>query len=136
LKNALPSILAAMLLGVGFAWLIQTIVDLGGAFIWRTAVLLCIGGIVVLLPLRAHHPFERLGAANFITMIRGVLVLLLLGLVGMGAAARLQLAALCLAMISAALDAVDGWVARRTQMISTYGARFDMETDALLIFTL
>lgn len=136
LKNALPSILAAMLLGVGFAWLMDSIVDLGGAFISRTVVLLCIGGLLVLLPLRAHHPFERLGAANLITMIRGVLVLLLLGLVGMGAAPRLQLAALCLAMISAALDAVDGWAARRTQMSSAYGARFDMETDALLIFTL
>lgn len=136
LKNALPSILAAMLLGVGFAWLMDTIVDLGGALIPRTAVLLCIGALLVLLPLRAHHPFDRLGAANLITMIRGVLVLLLLGFVGMGAAPRLQIAALCVAMISAALDAVDGWAARRTQMSSAYGARFDMETDALLILAL
>lgn len=136
LKNALSSILAAMLLGVGFAWLMDTIVDLGGALIPRTAVLLCIGALLVLLPLRAHHPFDRLGAANLITMIRGVLVLLLLGFVGMGAAPRLQIAALCVAMISAALDAVDGWAARRTQMSSAYGARFDMETDALLILAL
>lgn len=136
LKNALRSILTAMVLGVGFAWLMDTIVDLGGAFLARTAVLLCIGALLVLLPLPAHHPFDRLGAANLITMIRGVLVLLLLGFVGMGTTPRLQIAALCVAIISAALDAVDGWAARRTQMSSAYGARFDMETDALLIFTL
>lgn len=136
LKNARRSILAAMSLGVGFAWLMDAIVAPGEAFISRTAVLLCIGGPLVLLPLRRHHPFDRLGAANFITMMRGVLVLLLLGFIGMGAAPRLQIAALCVATTSAALDAVDGWAARRTQMSSAYGARFDMETDALLILAL
>ena len=136
LKNALRSILAAMALGVAFAWVLDAIIELGGSFISRTAVLLCIGGLLVLLPLRAHHPFARLGAANVITMTRGVLVLVLLGFVGMGAAPRLQVAALCIAVISSALDAVDGWAARRTQMSSAYGARFDMETDALLILTL
>jgi phosphatidylglycerophosphate synthase len=39
-------------------------------------------------------------------------------------------------MISSALDAVDGWAARRTRMSSAYGARFDMETDALQILAL
>ncbi len=32
-----------------------------------------------------------------------------------------------------ALDGVDGWLARRTHMMSAFGARFDMEIDALLI---
>lgn len=34
------------------------------------------------------------------------------------------------------LDAVDGWVARRTGTASPMGARFDMETDAFLILVL
>jgi phosphatidylglycerophosphate synthase len=34
------------------------------------------------------------------------------------------------------LDAVDGYVARRTGTVSTLGARFDMEADAFLIFIL
>src|SRR5437867_3690361 len=34
------------------------------------------------------------------------------------------------------LDGVDGWLARRTHMASTFGERFDMETDALLILVL
>jgi len=40
-----------------------------------------------------------------------------------------------LAVIALTLDAVDGWVARRTRT-TPFGARFDGETDALLILTL
>jgi phosphatidylglycerophosphate synthase len=38
--------------------------------------------------------------------------------------------------IAVALDGVDGWIARRTRTASAFGARFDMETDALLILVL
>ena len=37
------------------------------------------------------------------------------------------------AAVAMVLDGVDGWLARRTGMASAFGARFDMETDALLI---
>jgi phosphatidylglycerophosphate synthase len=38
--------------------------------------------------------------------------------------------------VIALLDGVDGWLARRTRMSSAFGARFDMETDALLVLVL
>ena len=41
-----------------------------------------------------------------------------------------------LTVVALALDAVDGWVARRTHTASTFGARFDMEVDAFLILVL
>ncbi|MEO6512122.1 MAG: CDP-alcohol phosphatidyltransferase family protein, partial [Nocardioides sp.] len=41
-----------------------------------------------------------------------------------------------LASVALALDAVDGWVARRTDTVSLFGARFDMETDAALLLVL
>ena len=41
-----------------------------------------------------------------------------------------------LAAVALALDAVDGWVARRTGTVSELGARFDMEADAFLILVL
>src|SRR5262245_34399160 len=44
--------------------------------------------------------------------------------------------AVVIASIAAALDGVDGWIARRTRTASAFGARFDMETDALLILVL
>jgi phosphatidylglycerophosphate synthase len=39
-------------------------------------------------------------------------------------------------VVVSALDGVDGWLARRHQIASSFGARFDMEIDALLILVL
>ena len=41
-----------------------------------------------------------------------------------------------LATVALVLDAVDGWVARRTGKITAFGARFDGEVDAFLILAL
>jgi phosphatidylglycerophosphate synthase len=41
-----------------------------------------------------------------------------------------------LSVVALVLDAVDGWVARRTKTASPLGARFDMEVDAFLICVL
>ena len=41
-----------------------------------------------------------------------------------------------LSAVALVLDAVDGWVARRTGTVSSLGARFDMEVDAFLILVL
>ena len=82
-------------------------------------------------------PFPRFGAANLVTTARLMLVALVAGMVA-GACDPHDLAWLvvALAMIGTALDGVDGWLARRTRLSSAFGARFDMETDALLILLL
>ena len=41
-----------------------------------------------------------------------------------------------LATVALVLDAVDGWVARRTRTTGMFGARFDAEVDAFLILVL
>jgi phosphatidylglycerophosphate synthase len=41
-----------------------------------------------------------------------------------------------LTVVALCLDAVDGWVARRTGTESRFGAHFDMEVDAFLILVL
>ncbi len=82
-----------------------------------------------------HRPHERLGPANQVTLLRGVLTALLAGLVGEGAPA-IAWTALALGLAASALDGVDGWLARRGGWASPFGARFDMETDALLIAVL
>ncbi len=78
------------------------------------------------------------GAANKVTMIRAVLVCLIGGLLAPAAPGG-YLAAWA-AVVAAAtvllLDGVDGWLARRTRRVSAFGARFDMETDALLALVL
>jgi phosphatidylglycerophosphate synthase len=84
----------------------------------------------------AHHPFESFGAANIVTTGRAGLVALAAGLVGEARADTTTWAAAVFALSAAALDGVDGWLARRSGLSSTFGARFDMEIDALLILAL
>lgn len=82
---------------------------------------------------RAHHPFPTFGLANRITTARALLVALAAGLIGEGPRPDVAGGGVALGAIATALDGVDGWVARRTRTVSAFGARFDMEVDALLI---
>lgn len=83
-----------------------------------------------------QHPYPRFGPANSVTTIRTMLVALVAGLIGGPAAPEVLWFAIALTALAAGLDGVDGWLARRTRMVSEFGARFDMETDALLIMVL
>jgi phosphatidylglycerophosphate synthase len=69
-------------------------------------------------------------------MIRALLVALTAACIGEPATPAYSQAAAGAAAIATGLDGVDGWLARRTRMASPFGARFDMETDALLILVL
>jgi len=83
----------------------------------------------------------RLGPADRVTLCRATLVA---GIAALTADSVLSAATtgppvtavVALAIIALVLDAVDGWVARRTRTCSALGARFDMEVDALLILVL
>ena len=96
------------------------------------------GGVagIALVGIRRHHPFLRVGPANLVTGFRATLVALV------GAAAveepsiALAWALVATAGVAAAMDLVDGWLARQSRMASAFGARFDMEVDALLILVL
>jgi phosphatidylglycerophosphate synthase len=84
----------------------------------------------------AHHPHPRFGAANAVTSVRLALVALLAGALGENESAALAWAATTVTIVTSALDGLDGWLARRSSLVSAFGARFDMETDALLIMVL
>jgi phosphatidylglycerophosphate synthase len=77
------------------------------------------------------------GWANGVTAGRSTLVGLVTALVAtsIGSAVSVPLVIL-LGSIALILDAVDGWVARRTRSESELGARFDMEVDAFLLLVL
>jgi phosphatidylglycerophosphate synthase len=89
--------------------------------------------LIALPRLRAHHPFARFGPANQVTTIRALLVSAVAGFVGEPHAPGLAAAAAGISALATIMDGLDGWLARRTQMVSAFGARFDMEIDALLI---
>jgi phosphatidylglycerophosphate synthase len=78
-----------------------------------------------------------LGPANRITLARATLVGGVAALVAdMYVRPAPVTPLVALAVVALALDAVDGWIARRTRTVSALGARFDMEVDAFLILVL
>jgi phosphatidylglycerophosphate synthase len=120
---------------LGLAWGLDRVLALGPWYLPKA--LLAYALVLLLLGfLRDHRPHERLGPANQVTLLRGVLTALLAGLVGEGGAPAIAWTALALGLAASALDGVDGWLARRGGWASPFGARFDMETDALLIAVL
>jgi phosphatidylglycerophosphate synthase len=87
---------------------------------------------------RVSHPFPRWGPGNLTTLVRAAGVSIVAGFVGEPSTAGAPGVALAIAAaaIVTLLDWLDGWLARRTRMASEFGARFDMEVDALLILVL
>jgi phosphatidylglycerophosphate synthase len=79
----------------------------------------------------------RTRPADLVTLVRALLAVFVAGLVVAAALGRDHVRLLVtIAAIALVLDAVDGQVARRTRTASQFGARFDMEVDALLILVL
>ncbi|MES1925499.1 CDP-alcohol phosphatidyltransferase family protein [Salinisphaera sp. T31B1] len=99
----------------------------GGLYLGLTAVLIGAGEA---LP-------RRFGWANRITLVRAALIVTLAGLAAFpGFIAGRPYLFIGLALTALALDGVDGWVARITDTVSAFGARFDMELDAFFILVL
>ena len=124
-------------LGVAtLAMLARRALPVGDLYAAKAAVTLAVVMIIAAWTVDPHHPFPRFGAANQLTLVRAALVALVAGLAGEPAAAPIAAAAVSLAAIVELLDGVDGWLARRSGLASAFGARFDMEVDALLIMAL
>ena len=76
-----------------------------------------------------YTPAGAFGSANAVTLLRLVLIT---SLALIGLRLRGEVAALIMFAVFA-LDGLDGWLARSRQLASGFGARFDMECDALLV---
>ena len=107
--------------------------SLGAAYALKAAGVFAVIMIVAMSGRRTHHPYDRFGPANQITTVRALLVALTAALVGEPRGAGTATAALAFGTFALGLDGLDGWIARRTRMTGAFGARFDMEVDALLI---
>ena len=85
----------------------------------------------------ARRPGDRLGPASWVTLARATLAVGVAALAADSFTHGTPVALLVtLAAVALVLDAVDGWVARRTAMATALGARFDGEVDAFLILGL
>ncbi len=84
----------------------------------------------------SHFRSDRLAPADWITLVRATLAVGVAALVADSFGQPVSVALLMsLAAVALALDAVDGWVARRTRT-GALGAQFDGEVDAFLILVL
>jgi phosphatidylglycerophosphate synthase len=85
----------------------------------------------------SYYRADRLGPADWVTLARAALAAVVAALVADSFGEPVPVTLLVsLAAVALALDAVDGWVARRTRTMATLGARFDGEVDAFLILVL
>src|SRR3954470_24587204 len=77
---------------------------------------------IVLTFMATHHPFPKFGVANQVTMARAALVALVAGFISEPHAPAYAAAAALISGVTTLLDGVDGWLARRTSMVSPFGA--------------
>ncbi|WP_208322954.1 CDP-alcohol phosphatidyltransferase family protein [Mumia sp. ZJ1417] len=104
---------------------------------WVGGGVLAVGVAVLLGRALVRTRTRRFGSANAVTLSRSVLTVAVAALaVGTDLRGRALVVLVSLAALALVLDLVDGRVARRTGTVSTLGARFDMEVDALLVLVL
>ena len=85
----------------------------------------------------SHYRAERLRPADWVTLARATLAVGVAALVADSFGEPTPVTLLVsLAAVALVLDAVDGWVARRTRTTAKLGAHFDAEVDAFLILVL
>jgi phosphatidylglycerophosphate synthase len=117
------------------AWSARDAFELSSGYPWRAAAAFSVVALATMGGLGAH-PFSHFGIANAVTTVRAALVALVLAATVEPAAGNASLGAAMTALAVVALDGVDGWAARRSGMASEFGARYDMEVDALLVLAL
>jgi phosphatidylglycerophosphate synthase len=118
---------------VSVIWVVNGLPAIG----WTAALAYLATSNALLLGALRRRRASRLGWANLVTATRSTLVAVITGLVAASFVAPIPVPLLiCLVVPALALDAVDGWIARRTGTTTELGARFDMEVDAFLLLVL
>jgi phosphatidylglycerophosphate synthase len=134
--RALWSQVAGLVAAVAAAAVIAGQIPAGSAYLLKAVLVDVAVAVAVLLSIGRGHLFDRVGPANIVTTMRAALVAAAAGLIGEPPTPAVAHAAAVLAVAATFLDGLDGWLARRTEMTSAFGARFDMEVDAFLILIL
>lgn len=135
-RIAIDLLCTSLAIGAGLSVLVavlQNTVSLSDGFSGKLLATTLPGGLLVLAMAMRKLPATTFGPANRVTLVRGAMVALLFALIGETPVPWLVVVVVSVAM---ALDGVDGWLARRYEVASAFGARFDMETDALLLLVL
>jgi phosphatidylglycerophosphate synthase len=139
--GTVPALAAGMagvvLAGAGLA----ATTALGPAAATAAAVTYAIAGAIVVATIARSHRATVFGAPNIVTLARVAATALVTGytvdvLSGLAPSAGLATAFAALAGLAILADGIDGWLARTRGPATAFGARFDMEVDALLLLAL
>jgi phosphatidylglycerophosphate synthase len=141
-RTAFVAVLAGGVVLLAVAVGTAALARFGEAFFLGTFVSYLPAAAVIVARIASYHPHARFGLANVITLVRLIITSLLAGL-----AVELFMSQgrmtfnsawyfFAAAVVGLVLDGLDGPVARREELTSRFGSRFDMEADALQSFVL
>jgi phosphatidylglycerophosphate synthase len=133
--SAVAILATGLALVVSVAFVARETLELSQRYPYSVATIFAIVALVTIGGVQAH-PFSKFGLANAVTTFRAAMVALVMAATAEPVVQELAFVAAMTSLAIAALDGADGWAARRTGMSSAFGARFDMEVDALLVLAL
>jgi phosphatidylglycerophosphate synthase len=138
--GALASLLLAAVVVLAGVWCLADMLSPQGLLPVAGATILFILMVAVAgRGLWLHYPHRRLGTCNLVTLFRaGLISVLMVPLLAPellapdnASASASAWAVVAVALLAFLLDGIDGWLARRSGLQSAFGARFDMEVDAV-----
>jgi phosphatidylglycerophosphate synthase len=133
----LPAAFSTAALIAAFGWLLMHQAGWQAAQVGIALAGYAILALAVALAAAWHLNGIGFGLANQVTLLRTGLACLVGGaLLAEDAGSSIGWSLTFLIGLALSLDAVDGWLARRLELASRFGARFDLEIDALMILIL
>lgn len=136
LADAVLTFVVLELLVTASAFAIAQWLDLPALFAWRAAAVCGAAGTAIVWLAARRLARAGFGAANRVTSIRVALAALVAAFVGEPYAFASAWLVVGIATVALLLDGLDGWLARRSHQVTSFGARLDMETDAALTLVL
>ncbi len=134
--EARRAVAVALLAAMALAAVLQGLLQPGPAYLPAAGGMALLGALAVLRHFRGRHPHPRFGPANAVTLARAACTVPIAALIVAPATPGAAVFVTAAGTLVAVLDGVDGRLARRHGLASDFGARFDMETDALLVLAL
>lgn len=136
LRRLDPSVIPLVLSVVVMAAAVQWAFSIDAPYAAAVSTAFVAGAALVLRQALRHLGGFALGTANRVTLGRAALTALAAGLVLAEPRASSAWLAAGLVLLALVLDGVDGSLARRRGLSTAFGARFDMEIDALTILVM
>lgn len=127
---------AALSAAAAAAVALAAALQLDASYVAASLLVAAAGSALLLRHLPGRHPHPCFGPANAVTLARAVPVALVAGLAVAPASTAAAAFAVLAGALATILDGLDGRLARRHGVESAFGARFDMEVDALLVMAL